>query len=415
MLGKFFRKDKSNISDNQNEKVKFLNNKNKSTHASILNYFGFNDFNHETYFTDFVAENNANLYNAPLDINNETIKKYLIQQEFYRKNWNSIFKLSKLGISGYLIYIANDDLYFQVVDIQQRVYDIGGKLTQCTIFYDSYQQNAQTVRLFEIYTLNNEQVTINRSIYSISDNKKQFPLDFKSFINNPNLLQEQKLNINYIPISIMRNKANELADCNKVMDKIKALDVIYEQIVLDTILNSPKFIFNQTYGNVQSTLEEAVRTLVTKNYIFKSGGDNNEQNENINMTNSNFKGKNLTDIYDWNVNEIFKRCGIHIPNQKKSAQQSVPESTAVNISTINYIEQKLWQFNIDILKFIQILVRMDKDLLNSKTFNINDEQKINNLTVKLKLFNPENNQLIGDNNGKQQQTTNEVSSETETN
>ncbi|WP_342266151.1 hypothetical protein [Spiroplasma endosymbiont of Villa modesta] len=115
--------------------------------------------------------------------------------------------------------------------------------------------------------------------------KKQFPLDFKSFINNPNLLQEQTLNINYIPISIMRNKANELADCDKVMDKIKGLDVIYEQIVLDTILNSPKFIFNQTYGNVQSTLEEAVRTLVTKNYIFKSGGDNNEQNENINMTN----------------------------------------------------------------------------------------------------------------------------------
>lgn len=412
MLNPFKRKEKSNISDNQNEKVKFLTNKNKSTHASILNYFGFNDFNHETYFTDFVAENNANLYNTPLDINNETIKQYLIQQEFYRKNWNSIFKLSKLGISGYLIFIANDDLYFQVVDIQQRVYDITGKLIQCTIFYDSYEQNAQIVRLFEVYTLNNEQVTINRAIYSVNDSKKQFPLDFKSFINNPNLAQEQTLNINYIPIAIMRNKANELADCNKVMDKIKALDVIYEQIVLDTILNSPKFIFNQTYGNVQSTLEQAVRELVTKNYLFKSGGDNNEQNENINMTSSNFKGKNLTDIYDWNVNEIFKRCGIHIPSQKKSAQQSVPESTAVNISTINYIEQKLWQFNIDILKFIQILVRLDKDLLNSKTFNINDEQEINNLTVKLKLFNPENNQLIGENNGKQQQTTNEVSTET---
>ncbi|WJG71098.1 hypothetical protein [Spiroplasma ixodetis] len=414
MLGLFKRKEKTNIGDNQNEKLKFLTNKNKSTHASILNYFGFNDFNHETYFTDFVAENNANLYNAPLEINNEIIKKYLIQQEFYRKNWNSIFKLSKLGISGYLIYIANDNLYFQVVDIQQRIYDITGKLIQCTIFYDNYEQNAQTVRLFEVYTLNNEQVTINRAIYSISDNKKQFPLDFKTYTNNPNLEQEQTVNINYIPIAIMRNKANELADCDKVMDKIKALDVIYEQIVLDSILNSPKFIFNQTYGNIQSLMEDAVRTLVTKNYIFKSGGDNNEQKENINMTNSNFKGKNLTDIYDWNVNEIFKRCGIHIPSQKKSAQQSVPESTAVNISTINYIEQKLWQFNIDILKFIQLLVSLDKDLLNSQTFNINDDQEINNLTVKLKLFNPENNQLIGENNG-QQQTTNQVSTETETN
>lgn len=55
---------------------------------------------------------------------------------------------------------------------------------------------------------------------------------------------------------------------------------------------------------------------------------------------------------------------------------------------------------------------MDKYLLNSKTFNINDEQEINNLTVKLKLFNPENNQLIGENNGRQQQITNEVSTET---
>ncbi|WP_375317967.1 hypothetical protein [Spiroplasma endosymbiont of Virgichneumon dumeticola] len=144
-----------------------------------------------------------------------------INQEYYRKNWNSIFKLSKLGISGYWIYIANDNLYFQLVDIQQRNYDITGKLIQCTIFYENYQKNAQTVRLFEIYTLNNEQVTINRAIYSISDNQKQFVLDYKTFNNNPNLEQEQVLNINYIPIAIMRNRANEEPDCNKVMDKIK--------------------------------------------------------------------------------------------------------------------------------------------------------------------------------------------------
>ncbi|WP_342218851.1 hypothetical protein [Spiroplasma endosymbiont of Amphimallon solstitiale] len=61
-------------------------------------------------------------------------------------------------------------------------------------------------------------------------------------------------------------------------------------------------------------------------------------------------------------------------------------------------------------------MKIDKDLLNSKTFNINDEQEINNLTVKLKLFNPENNQLIGENNGQpRQQTTNQVSTETKAN
>ncbi|WP_342218186.1 hypothetical protein [Spiroplasma endosymbiont of Amphimallon solstitiale] len=77
MLSLFKRKEKSNISDNQNEKVKFLINKNKSTHASILNYFGFNDFNHETYFTDFVAENNFNYvekYGWPKIIHQFTLK-----------------------------------------------------------------------------------------------------------------------------------------------------------------------------------------------------------------------------------------------------------------------------------------------------------------------------------------------------
>ncbi|WP_342218101.1 hypothetical protein [Spiroplasma endosymbiont of Amphimallon solstitiale] len=77
MLSLFKRKEKSNISDNQNEKVKFLTNKNKSTHTSILNYFGFNDFNHETYFTDFVAENNFNYvekYGWPKIIHQFTLK-----------------------------------------------------------------------------------------------------------------------------------------------------------------------------------------------------------------------------------------------------------------------------------------------------------------------------------------------------
>lgn len=399
----------------EKETTKLFNlSKEKTLHASILDFFGFNSFNHETHFTDFVAENNANLYNAPLQINNEKIKQYLIQQEYYRKNWNSIFKLSKLGISGYLIYIANDNLYFQLIDIEQRIYDITGKLIQCTIFYENYQKNAQTVRMFEIYTINNNQLKINRAIYSISDNKKQFALDFATYNNNPNLAQEQILNINYITISVMRNRANEEPDCNKVMDKIKALDIFFEQIILDVILNSPKFVFNNIYGNNQQLIDDAIRKLIAKNYLFTDKSPNDSPNGLVSIIQGNFKGKTLSDVYDWLVNEISKRCGIHIPSQKKSAQQSVPESAAVNISTVNYIEQKLWQFNIDSLKFIQLLVRVDKDLLDSKTFEIKTEQEIDNLTVKLTLFNPENNQ-VGENTNGQQQTTNQISTKTNEN
>jgi len=399
--------------EKENTKL-FSLSKEKTLHASILDFFGFNSFNHETYFTDFVAENNANLYNAPLEINNDKIKQYLINQDYYRKNWNSIFKLSKLGISGYLIYIANDNLYFQLVDIEQRIYDITGKLIQCTIFYQNYQKNAQTVRMFEIYDLKNEQVIINRAIYSISDNKKQFVLDYQTYNNNPNLTQEQTLNINYIPIAVMRNRANEEPDCNKVRDKIKALDVFFEQIILDVILNSPKFVFNNIYGNNQKLIEDAIRLLITKNYLFTDKSPNDTPNGLVSIIQGNFKGKTLSDVYDWLVNEISKRCGLHIPSQKKSAQQSVPESTAVNISTINYIEQKLWQFNIDSLKFIQLLVRVDKDLLDSNTFEIKGEEGIDNLTVKLALFNPVNNQL-GDNDNGQQQSTNQISPKTNEN
>ncbi|WP_375317688.1 hypothetical protein [Spiroplasma endosymbiont of Virgichneumon dumeticola] len=204
----------------------------------------------------------------------------------------------------------------------------------------------------------------------------------------------------------MRNRANEEPDCNKVMDKIKVLDIFFEQIILDVILNSPKFVFNNIYGNNQQLIDDAIRKLIAKKYLFTDKSPNDAPNGLVTIIQGNFKGKTLSDVYDWLINEISKRCGLHIPSQKKSAQQSVPESTAVNISTVNYIEQKLWQFNIDTLKFIQLLIRIDKDLLDSKTFEINDEQAIENLTVKLTLFNPVNNQLVGENDNGQQQTTN---------
>lgn len=58
MLNLFKRKDKTTNITNNYEKFQLTFLKNKRTHPSILNYFGFNNFNYQTYFTNFIAENN---------------------------------------------------------------------------------------------------------------------------------------------------------------------------------------------------------------------------------------------------------------------------------------------------------------------------------------------------------------------
>ncbi|WP_342275789.1 hypothetical protein [Spiroplasma endosymbiont of Nebria brevicollis] len=98
----------------------------------------------------------------------------------------------------------------------------------------------------------------------------------------------------------MRNRANEEPDCNKVMDKIKALNIFFEQIILDVILNSPKFVFNNIYGNNQQTIDDAIRKLITKNYLFTDKSPNDTPNGLVTIIQGNFKGKTLiSDVYDW--------------------------------------------------------------------------------------------------------------------
>lgn len=380
-------------------------NKKANIVPNILNMLGFNGFGHEENFINWVAENNANLFNAPIKTNYSTVDNYLVNNEYYRKNWVSLYRRSKFGASGYLTFSYENNLFFQPVNITNRKYDVTGKLIEVTVFYEPYEKNSIEVIFFETYTLTNKNtIKIERAIYKMRNGKKDGLVDnFKDFNNNNKLKETQNLNLSYLPIVPMRNKPNEEPDCALVGDKIKMLDIFFEQILVDVLVNSPKFIFENVYGNTQDQIEDAVKKLLFRNYLFTNNG------KPVDVLEGQYKGKALTDVIDWLINEISKRIFLYIPSQKKSAQQTKGEAESVNIGTINAVEQKLMLYKIDTLNFIKTLIKFDNDLLNGKTFNLkaNDSE---NLTIEMNVINPANNQLEDEevSNGKRQNNLSET-------
>lgn len=358
--------------------------------SNVLKTLNLNSFNHESDFVDWVAENNANLFNVPIRTAFIPVNDYLAASEYYRKNWLSIYRRSKFGSNAYLIFAIQSKLYFQLVNLSSRRYDITGKLIEATIFYEPYEKNSFEVILYETYKLENNKVNIERTIYKMQNNKKDKDkeVNFKKYIVNQDLEAKQTLEINYLPIAPLRNKANEQADCTLAMSKIKMLDIFFEQIILDVVVNAPKFLFVNIYGNQQKQLEDAVKQLITKNYLFV------QEMKSVEILQGSFKGKELTDVVDWIFNEISKRIFLYIPSQKKSAQQTQGEAESVNIGTINAVEQKMLQYKIDTFNFLKILIDYDRDLLNSQTFEIKEKKiTIENLKLEMDIINPATNQL----------------------
>lgn len=358
--------------------------------SNVLKTLNLNSFNHESDFVDWVAENNANLFNVPIRTAFIPVNDYLAASEYYRKNWLSIYRRSKFGANAYLIFAIQNKLYFQLVNLSSRRYDITGKLIEATIFYEPYEKNSFEVILYETYKLENNKVNIERTIYKMQNNKKDKDkeVNFKKYIVNQDLEAKQTLEINYLPIAPLRNKANEQADCTLAMSKIKMLDIFFEQIILDVVVNAPKFLFVNIYGNQQKQLEDAVKQLITKNYLFV------QEMKSVEILQGSFKGKELTDVVDWIFNEISKRIFLYIPSQKKSAQQTQGEAESVNIGTINAVEQKMLQYKIDTFNFLKILIDYDRDLLNSQTFAIKEKKiTIENLKLEMDIINPATNQL----------------------
>lgn len=381
-----------NTDKKDNKKAKKTETKNLIN--SILTILGIDRFNHQERFPEWVAEHNANLFNVPVTTAYSSVNNYLITSNWYEKNWMALKIKSKIGITAYVIFANNSKLFFQRVNLSNRIYDVTGKLVEATAFYEPYTKNSTEVLLYETYKLNaDNQVEIYRYFNETKNNQKIERVEdekFKDYILNSQLENKQVLNINYLPIVPFKNKPDETSDCYLAEEKIQTLDILFEQIILDVVINSPKFLFYNQYGNQQAQVQDTIRKLVEWNYFFT------QEEKDIQILDGTFKGKTLTDVVDWMVNEISKRIFLYIPSQKKSAQQTKDESESINISTITAVEQKILQYKNDVFNFLKTLINFDRDILSSQTFNITEEITWENLKLAMDIINPVTNQLEGE-------------------
>ena len=381
-----------NTDKKDNKKAKKTETKNLIN--SILTILGIDRFNHQERFPEWVAEHNANLFNVPVTTAYSSVNNYLITSNWYEKNWMALKIKSKIGITAYVIFANNSKLFFQRVNLSNRIYDVTGKLVEATAFYEPYTKNSTEVLLYETYKLNaDNQVEIYRYFNETKNNQKIERVEdekFKDYILNSQLENKQVLNIDYLPIVPFKNKPDETSDCYLAEEKIQTLDILFEQIILDVVINSPKFLFYNQYGNQQAQVQDTIRKLVEWNYFFT------QEEKDIQILDGTFKGKTLTDVVDWMVNEISKRIFLYIPSQKKSAQQTKDESESINISTITAVEQKILQYKNDVFNFLKTLINFDRDILSSQTFNITEEITWENLKLAMDIINPVTNQLEGE-------------------
>lgn len=365
--------------------------KNISNQKSILDMFGFVPFGHEKHYKSYVSDNMANALNPKkieININKQEelaqrITDWLYKNNLQSKGWINIKRASDIGVSAFLIFLNNGIMNFQPVNISNRDYDVLGNLIKCTIYYDEYHKKNLKLRMYEIYELVNNELKITREIYEIKKNEKLKKIkDYVDYTNNINLVEEQTLNIDYIPIAVFVNLPSERSDIAGVEDKIKALDIIYEQVILDAILNATRFIINTNslVGNVTKHTNTIIEDFIAKNVLIM----NYDETQNplpFSTVNGQFRGKELTYLYDWNITEINKRIPMHVPAVHKGAQQTRQESSAVNIPANIGTEQRIFLLQENYNNFIRLLLKFDHDL-NSNSFNSKD---IDNLNISCNL------------------------------
>ncbi|WP_342256058.1 hypothetical protein [Spiroplasma endosymbiont of Poecilobothrus nobilitatus] len=119
-----------------------------------------------------------------------------------------------------------------------------------------------------------------------------------------------------------------------------------------------------------------------ENDLLLVEGDPDSNFQPVDYIEGNFKGEQLTKIYDWLLTNYYKINRHHVPAIAKGAQQTQAEVAGVNIQTNAPYEQMIYIREIKLTEFIIKLIKYDNVILNSRTFNI---KNIDELIVDVRL------------------------------
>ncbi len=105
-------------------------------------------------------------------------------------------------------------------------------------------------------------------------------------------------------------------------------------------------------------------------------GDPDSNFQPVDYIAGNFKGEQLTKIYDWLLTNYYKINRHHVPAIAKGVQQTQVEVAGVNIQTNASYEQMIYIREIKLTEFIIKLIKYDNAILNNRTFNIKNIDEI---------------------------------------
>ncbi|WP_126821549.1 hypothetical protein [Spiroplasma endosymbiont of Megaselia nigra] len=195
--------------------------------------------------------------------------------------------------------------------------------------------------------------------------------------------REEILPLNFIPIEIIPNNPNFEPSARYGKQFASILDIIAEKIMLDPLLNSGKFTINtnEVTGVVDQEISKMLASFI-ENDLLLVEGDPDSNFQPVDYIAGNFKGEQLTKIYDWLLNNYYKINRHHVPTIAKGAQQTQAEVAGVNIQTNASYEQMIYIREIKLTEFIIKLIKYDNAILNSRTFNI---KNIDELIVDVNL------------------------------
>ncbi|QED24549.1 hypothetical protein [Spiroplasma citri] len=354
--------------------------------STISNRKNVNVQKHNEILEKRICEDNANFLNPrelEISISNpvtnqkldtKLINNFLKMQDFTNKNWYNEYKINKYGKGAYFIFVNNSKLNFITIDFYNDQYDELGNLVSCTFDYDPYIKNNQSIFITEKLEIDaiTKQVKVIRTLKTrLYSTITDLYIDDTKWNNYTSLQREEILPLNFIPIEIIPNNPNFEPSARYGKQFASILDIIAEKIMLDPLLNSGKFTINTNgvTGVVDQEISKMLASFI-ENDLLLVEGDPDSNFQPVDYIAGNFKGEQLTKIYDWLLTNYYKINRHHVPAIAKGAQQTQAEVAGVNIQTNASYEQMIYIREIKLTEFIIKLIKYDNAILNSRTFNI---------------------------------------------